>query len=138
MKPSITYLHLLAKTPFFIKLTRAQLKWVIDHSKEWDVTQGTLITSSDGDPNSIWVLLDGGWQIETGSTKYAIGHGDPGNWYGGPAVHAASAASRLVASEPSYVMEMRMADFDDMVKRGFDFNQDLRMGVQFYLDVLKV
>ena len=36
MEPSVTYLHLLKHTPFFTNLTTAQLRWVIDHSREWE------------------------------------------------------------------------------------------------------
>jgi hypothetical protein len=137
MKPSITYLHLLAKTPFFTRLNRKQLQWVIDHSKEWEAAKGNLIARSDSDPGSFWVLLDGGWQIETGSRKYRAGHADPGNWYGADTVRAAALASRLVASADSYVLEIRLEDFNEMIRQGFDFDQHLRRGVQFYSEILK-
>ncbi|HWW04677.1 cyclic nucleotide-binding domain-containing protein [Collimonas sp.] len=137
MKPSITYLHLLAKTPFFTGLNRKQLQWVIDHSKEWQAAKGNLIARSDSDAGSFWVLLDGSWQIETGSREYRVGHADPGKWYGADTVHAATVASRLVAATESYVMEIRLADFNEMLKQGFDFNLHLRQGVEYYQAILK-
>jgi hypothetical protein len=137
MKPSITYLHLLAKTPFFTGLNRKQLQWVIDHSKEWEAAKGNLIARSDSDPGSFWVLLDGGWKIEAGSRTYPVGHADPGNWYGADTVHTAAVASRLMASADSYVMEIRLEDFNEMIRQGFDFDRHLRRGVQFYSEILK-
>ncbi|MBP3364603.1 MAG: hypothetical protein J6L74_12550, partial [Pseudomonas sp.] len=47
MKPSITYLHLLRHTPFFTSLTTEQLRWVIDHSNEWETEAGAVIAKKD-------------------------------------------------------------------------------------------
>ena len=137
MKASVTYIHLLAKTPFFTKLTRKQLQWVIDHSEEWEAGKGDEIASSKGDPGSFWVLLDGGWQIETAGGNYKAGHAGPAKWYGSAAVHAASAASRLIATEHSYVMNIRLEDFKEMLKQGFDFEPHLQQGAQFYAEIFK-
>jgi hypothetical protein len=61
MKQSVTYVHLLKKTPFFTRLDRAQLKWVIKNSTEWEVEAGAVISDSANASDFIWVLLDGGW-----------------------------------------------------------------------------
>lgn len=136
MKASITYLHLLAKTPFFTKLTSPQLQWVIDHSKEWEVRKGTQIASSDGDPEDFWILLDGGWQLDSGGKLYPAGHADPGKWYGADAVHAAGVASRLTATEHGYVMVIRYEAFNEMLRQGFNFDLHLRQGEQYYAQLL--
>ncbi|WP_411571660.1 hypothetical protein [Pectobacterium cacticida] len=45
MKSSITYLHLLRYTQFFTQLDTGQLRWVIQHSREWEVQPGTFLVS---------------------------------------------------------------------------------------------
>jgi hypothetical protein len=52
-------------------------------------------------------------------------------------VHAAAVASRLMASADSYVMEIRLEDFNQMIRQGFDFDRHLLRGVQFYSEILK-
>ncbi|MCW5623807.1 MAG: hypothetical protein KIT73_03710 [Burkholderiales bacterium] len=132
MKPSVTILDLLAKTPFFDKLARAQLQHVIAHSKEWEAAPGTEISNSSKGPDNFWVLLDGGWQIEHGGRAYAAGHADAAKWYGGEVFHALRATSRLVATETSYVMRITIADLDEMLKEGFAFDRHLREGLRYY------
>ena len=46
MQASTTYLYLLRKTHFFTRLTTAQLREMITHSKEWEVKPGTVIAAS--------------------------------------------------------------------------------------------
>jgi hypothetical protein len=83
MKPSTTYLHLLRHTPFFTSLTTVQLRWTIAHSREWEAQSGTVIVeSATSQPtDDIWILLDGGWQVEAGGRVYPAGHADPGKWF---------------------------------------------------------
>jgi hypothetical protein len=131
-KASTTYLHLLAKTPFFTALTREQLQWVIDHSKEWRVNAGTEISSSAEAPDNFWVLLDGGWQVEFDGRYAPAGHADSAKWYGGDAFAALSGPSRLTATAQSYVMSIRNADLEAMRTQGFAFDQHLQDGMRFY------
>lgn len=132
MKQSTTYLHLLRKTPFFTQLDRNQLKWVIAHSTEWEAQPGTEISNRLDAADHVWVLLDGGWQVEQGGKAYAAGHADPAKWYGGASAAMLPADSRLVATAHSYVMRIRRGDLDEMLKRGFAFDAHLRQGAAFY------
>ncbi len=131
-QPSVTYLHLLAKTPFFTALDNAQLQWTIDHSREWAVEKGSEISSSALGPDNFWVLLDGGWQVEHGGAPLKAGHADPAKWYGGAGMHALGRKSRLAATASSYVMHVRQADLDEMLRRGFAFDRHLQGGLAFY------
>ncbi|KQV78529.1 hypothetical protein ASD15_22240 [Massilia sp. Root351] len=116
MKQSTTHLHLLRNTLFFTRLERSQLQWVIAHSTEWEVQPGTEISKRLDAADHLWVLLDGGWQVAQRGRTYPAGHAD----------------SRLVATTHSYVMPIRRSDFDEMLKRGFDFDAHLRQGAAFY------
>ena len=131
-KPSVTYLHLLAKTPFFTALDKSQLQWAIDHSREWSVARGSEISSSTLGPDNFWVLRDGGWQIEHGGAPIRAGHADPAKWYGGAGLHALGRGSKLVAAASSYVMHIRQADLEEMLRRGFAFDRHLQDGLAFY------
>lgn len=131
-KASTTYLHLLAKTPFFTALNREQLQWVIDHSKEWSVSAGTEISSSSESPDNFWVLLDGGWQVEFETKRAPAGHADPAKWYGGSDFAALPGPSRLTATAQSYVMNIRTADLAAMRAQGFAFDKHLQDGMLFY------
>jgi len=131
-KPSITYLNLLAKTPFFVGLSSEQLQWVIDHSREWSVPAGAEISSSALGPDNFWVLLDGGWQVEHGGKTAKAGHADAAKWYGGAAMNTLGKTSRLVATAASYVMNIRQADLDEMRRRGFPIEPQLQSGLAFY------
>lgn len=134
-KASTTYLHLLAKTPFFTALTRAQQQLVIDHSKEWSVAPGTEITSSAEAPDNFWVLLDGGWQVEYAGKSVKAGHADPAKWYGGSdfaALPSPAGPSRLVATVQSYVMHISVAELSSMRAQGFAFDRHLQDGMRFY------
>lgn len=139
MKSSVTYLHLLRKTPFFTALDTGQLRWTIDHSREWEAEAGTVIASCDsGDrggndagahEDAFWILLDGGWRLEVDGQVHPAGHADPGKWF---SAVAARGPCRLVATEHSYVMRITRADMDDMLSRRFGFDQHLREGWAYY------
>lgn len=132
MKPSVTYLHLLRHTPFFTELTTDQLRWVIGHSREWEVTTGQPIVTpeSPNDFNGYWILLDGGWDLIVGGQRYPSGHADPGKWFNRDRV--SNHDYRLTANDHSYVMHIAAADMDDMLARGFRLDRHLAAGKQFY------
>lgn len=132
MKKSVTYLHLLKKTPFFTRLDKQQLKWVIDHSTEWEALAGMEVSNRLDANDYIWILLDGGWQVEQGGQVLTAGHADAAKWYGGEHVELLPPDSRLISNQHSYVMRINRADFKDMLNRGFDFNQHLQQGEVFY------
>jgi hypothetical protein len=132
MIPSITYLHLLKGTPFFTALTRPQLQWVIDHSREWEARPGTVVASyAAGEPASddLWILLDGGWRVEADGKQHPAGHADPGKWFS--AVDAAHPC-RLVVTEKSYVMKIERAEMEAMLAQGFAFGPHLEAGKAYY------
>jgi hypothetical protein len=134
MKPSTTYLYLLRKTPFFTSLDTPQLRWTIEHSREWEAQAGTVVAhcvesqreDHDGD---FWILLDGRWQVERDGEAHPSGHADPGKWFSVP---VASGDCRLVVTEHSYVMKITRADMDDMLSRGFPFETHLQQGRAYY------
>ena len=137
MQASVTYVHLLRKTPFFTRLSTAQLRDVIAHSQEWEVQPGTAIAhGTDGD-GAIWILLDGGWQVEAGGMVYPALHGDAGKWYGGTAVSGAALVSRLVVNQHSYVMRISAAELARMRAQGSDFDTHLRQGEEYYGRILR-
>ncbi|WMJ68947.1 hypothetical protein [Stenotrophomonas sp. 24(2023)] len=132
MKPSITYLHLLRHTPFFTALSTPQLRWVIDHSHEWEATAGTTITSSAhraGD-DGYWILLDGGWELRYHDQVVRSGHADPGKWFNRDQLSGEDFA--LVANTHSYVMHISSADMDTMLAQGFAFQAHLAAGTALY------
>lgn len=138
MNPSVTYLNLLAKTPFFTAMSREQLQWVIDHSREWSVMPGAEIASDSRGPDSFWVLLDGGWQVEHAGQSFKAGHADPAKWYGGRDMSAlAIGGTRLVATAKSYVMQIQQSDLNEMIQRGFAFGPHLEAGTAFYHSLRK-
>ena len=132
MSPSVTYLHLLAKVPFFAALSREQLQWVIDHSREWAVAAGAEIASTSRGGDSFWVLLDGGWRVEQGERSVSVGHADPAKWYGGRDMLALGGSTRLVATARSYVMQISQAELDEMLRRGSAIGAQLDSGMAFY------
>ena len=138
MKPSVTYLHLLKHTPFFTSLTTEQLRWVIGHSHEWEAQPATVFTQCDSSAHGtasdkgIWILLDGGWQIEYGQQSYPAGHASAGKWF------SATVTDRpcsLVTTEHSYVMKIERADFDAMLEQGFAFDPHLDAGRRYYSEL---
>ncbi|HXZ09461.1 MAG TPA: hypothetical protein VEI25_15525 [Paraburkholderia sp.] len=135
MKASTTYLYLLRKTPFFTSLDTRQLRWTIEHSREWEAEAGTTLATCgpgqqeqdhDGD---FWVLLDGRWQVEHDGHSYPSGHADAGKWF---STSDARGDCRLVVTEHSYVMKITRADMDDMLARGFAFDGHLQQGRAYY------
>ncbi|WP_211625641.1 cyclic nucleotide-binding domain-containing protein [Paraburkholderia domus] len=138
MKPSVTYLHLLKHTPFFTSLTTEQLRWVISHSQEWEAQPDTVVAQCNGRAHDVasdqgmWILLDGGWQIEHGQQAYPAGHASAGKWF---SAAVTDQPCRLVTTEHSYVMKIERADFDAMLEQGFAFDQHLNAGRRYYSDL---
>lgn len=133
MKPSITYLHLLQHTPFFTSLSNEQLRWVIDHSQEWETEAGSVIAKNDqtgASASDYWVLLDGGWRLHYDGVTFPSGHADPGKWFN--IRQAQGAASALITSEHSYVMRITEADMNTMLEQGFAFDHHLEDGRIYY------
>jgi hypothetical protein len=132
MTPSITYLHLLKGTPFFTALTRQQLQWVIDHSREWKAKTGTVVASytyGEAASDDFWILLDGGWQVEAEGKQHSAGHADPGKWFS--AVDVAHEC-QLITTEKSYVMKINRIEMDAMLAQGFAFGPHLEAGRTYY------
>ncbi|AZF43345.1 hypothetical protein C4J87_3193 [Pseudomonas sp. R1-43-08] len=135
MNASVTYLHLLRHTPFFTELNDEQLKWVIKHSREWDAPAGTVLDSRAAGTavsSDLWVLLDGGWQVETQTNAYAAGNGAPGKWYS-PA--QTQSDNRLVTIQRSYVMRIKAADLQTMLAQNFPFERHLSIGRAWYAHI---
>jgi hypothetical protein len=133
MKQSVTYLHLLKETPFFTRLDKSQLKWVIAHSTEWEAPAGMEVSNRLDANGHLWILLDGGWQVEQGGRVYKSGHADAAKWYGGEYAELLPSDSRLVTNQHSYVMQIARTDFNEMLKLGFDFSEHLQEGKLFYM-----
>jgi len=136
MKPSITYLYLLRHTPFFTSLSTEQLQWVIDHSREWEVEKGSVLSkcsASGATDTDYWILLDGGWQITVGSYTLLVRHDDPGKWFSTRVSNGQPCA--LVATEQGYVMRIAETDMLAMLQRGFAFESHLQIGRAYYESV---
>jgi hypothetical protein len=132
MRQSVTYLHLLRHTPFFTALNKEQLQYVIAHSTEWEARSGQVISTGKEAADYMWVLLDGGWQVEQAGRTSPSGHASPGKWYGGVPSAMPPAESRLVANQHSYVMRIARRDLEQMLVDGFDFGRHLQQGAGFY------
>lgn len=134
MRPSVTWLFLLRRTPFFTALSTRQLQWVIQHSKEWKVSKGTVIDRcGDGRADAdYWILLDGEWAVEQGDKVARAGRSDPGKWFSRTILNGGSC--RLVATASGYVMKITNADMQEMLAKGFDFNAQLSVGRIRYQD----
>lgn len=138
MKPSVTYLHLLKHTPFFTGLTTDQLRWVIGHSHEWEAQPGTVVAqcssgATTAEDQAMWILLDGGWQVEVGLHAYPADHASAGKWFS--AAVTTNTACRLVTTEHGYVMKIERADFDAMLAQGFAFGPHLDAGRRYYSEL---
>jgi hypothetical protein len=131
MKASTTYLYLLRKTPFFDRLDTVQLRWTIDHSREWEAQAGTVVAdcSSADKGDDFWILLDGRWQVEHDGHTYPAGHADAGKWF---SASETSGSCQLVTTEHSYVMKITRADMNDMLGKGFGFEPHLQQGRAYY------
>lgn len=136
MKPSITYLYLLRQTPFFTDLNTDQLRWVIQHSREWEAEPGQVIVSSShlGDATGYWILLDGGWALTYQGRSHASEHDAPGKWFNQSQLDPQAFA--LVANDHSYVLHITTQDMDDMLGKGFNFQRHLDAGKRFYADLV--
>lgn len=133
MKASTTYLYLLSKTPLFTNLDTQQLRWTIEHSREWEAQAGTVVAhcqpGQQKQERDFWILLDGRWQVEHDGEVYPSGHADPGKWFSASEAHG---DCRLVVTEHSYVMKITRADMDDMLSQGFPFEPHLQQGRAYY------
>jgi hypothetical protein len=134
MKASTTYLYLLRKTPFFTGLNTGQMRWTIDHSREWEAQAGTVVAncSSVRKADEFWILLDGRWQVEHDGHTYPAGHADAGKWF---SASETQGDCRLITTEHSYVMKITRADMNDMLIRGFAFNMHLQQGRDYYREM---
>ena len=132
MQPTVTHLPLLRHTPFFSELDTAQLRWVIQHSREWEVQPGETIASSlqTGSDGGYWVLLDGGWDLTYQGRGHSSGNADPGKWF--HCNHAMEQPFALVANDVSYVMNFTTQDLEVMLERGFRLHHHLTAGKKFY------
>jgi hypothetical protein len=133
MKPSITYLHLLRHTPFFTSLSTEQLRWVIDHSREWETEAGSVIAKVDqtgASATDYWVLLDGGWRVHYDGSTFPSRHAAPGKWFNIRVAQGANCA--LITTEHSYVMRITEADMNTMLEKGFAFGHHLDDGRLYY------
>ncbi|HEY0296675.1 MAG TPA: hypothetical protein VGC69_15200 [Bordetella sp.] len=136
MHPSVTYLHLLRHTPFFTSLSTEQLQWVIDHSREWEVDAGAVLSKrgpqgpSDTD---YWILLDGGWRVDHDGKSFPSGHADPGKWFNTREAQGKPCA--LVATEHGYVMRIPEGEMQAMLERQFAFDAHLEQGRAYYRQV---
>jgi hypothetical protein len=133
MHASTTYLYLLRNTPFFTSLSKPQLRWVIDHSHEWEAKAGITVTDCADTSGDYWVLLDGGWQLESGGRQFPAGHADAGKWFSTKEVQG---RCRLVATEHSYVMQIKRADMALMLADGFAFDVHLNAGHAYYASIV--
>lgn len=138
MRPSVTYLHLLRHTPFFTGLSTEQLQWVIDHSREWEVDAGAVLSRygpqapSDTD---YWVLLDGGWRIEHDGKSFASEHAGPGKWFNTRETQGKPGS--LIATEHGYVMRIPEGEMKLMLDRGFAFDAHLKQGHAYYRQIFR-
>lgn len=67
-----------------------------------------------------------------GKSSKADRCGRPAKWYGGQHAKLLPADSRLVTNQHSYVMRIRHADFEDMLRQRFNFTKPLQRGHAFY------
>lgn len=137
MIPQTTYLHLLKNTPFFTALTREQLRWVIDHSREWEVRPGTVVASCgavEAASDDVWILLDGKWQVDADGKQYPSGNSDAGKWF---SATASSHICQLVVTEKSYVMKIVRSDLNTMLEQHFEFGEHLEAGTGYYRTLFK-
>ncbi|MEL0638531.1 hypothetical protein V6259_17410 [Marinomonas sp. TI.3.20] len=128
IRSSVTYLYLLRHTPFFTSLKKEELRWVIKHSKEWSVEQGGVVATNSSAPD-YWILLDGAWQLECGDKRYPSKNDDAGKWFSSEVI---SEICKLVVTESSYVMQIPQTDMNDMIQKGFNFQEHLEAGLSYY------
>lgn len=136
MEPCRTFIPLLSRTPFFMKLARDQLQWVINHSQEWMVSAGTVVCTSPNAGENLWVLLDGNWEVESGGIKHQAMQSDPGNWYGSERMAEFPGESRVVATSASYVLKVSSENVQHMLDNDFDISRSLERGLDYYRRIL--
>ncbi|QTG16981.1 hypothetical protein G6M86_27160 (plasmid) [Agrobacterium tumefaciens] len=138
MTASVALPHLLANVPFFRELSKEQVQWVIDHSREWAVAPGTEIASDVRGGDAVWVLLAGAWRVENAGHITTAGNADPAKWYGGRDFSLAVVGqTRLVATATSHVLQIAQADLDEMIRQGFPVSRHLEKGLEFYRTAIK-
>ena len=133
MKPATTYLYLLRDTPFFIRLSDQQLKFVIDNSMEYEVEKGGVISVCSEeveDEKSYWILLDGKWGLNYQDTIYPSDHGEAGKWYS--PFFAPKKDCRLIMLEHGYVMKLSENSLTEMLNKGFNLHSQLDLGKSYY------
>jgi hypothetical protein len=132
MRASTTHLYLLRRTPFFTGLSTEQLRYVIGHSREWEAQAATVVAGSADEADDVWILLDGGWQVQYEGRSYPSGHASPGKWY---SPRRLDGDCVLLTTEHSYVMKIARADFDAMIEEGFAFQKHLDAGIAYYRSI---
>jgi hypothetical protein len=134
---SVSHLHLLRQAPFFTGLDDDHLRWILDHSREWKVVAGEEISTSNQGADSFWVLLDGGWEIESGTRRLQSGPAEAAKWYGGAEFHALDRPSRLVATGPGYVINLRWSEVEKLRKQAPTIERHLDIGLARYRSFLE-
>jgi len=132
MKAVATYIFLLRNAPFFSRLSTSQLRWVVQHSKEWKVSKGSVIevcVPATVPVTYYWILLDGEWALEQDGAVALAKPSDPRNWFT-RSVHNGGSC-RLTMVGPGYVMKITRADMQMMLTNGFHFNSPLPDGLNF-------
>jgi len=84
MKPSITYVHLLAHTPFFTALSADQLRWVIDYPREGIPKPGQSLPRMIRPAHPLRMTgscATGQWRRHYDGNTYPSGHAAPGKWF---------------------------------------------------------
>ncbi len=123
---------LLRQAPFFAGLDDARLHWVAEHSRGWQVVAGEEISNSNQDADSFWVLLDGGWEIESGTRRLGSGPAEAAKWYGGAEFRSLERPTRLVATVPGHVVNLRWADLESLRKQSPSIDDHLDRGLARY------
>lgn len=125
----------LRQVPFFAELNDQQLQWVVNHSRQWQTPRGAVLESRvTGVPVSsdVWVLLNGGWQVDTQADSHPSGNESPGKWYSSAQTHG---DNRLVTSRQSNVMRIRATDMEKMLAQNFPFSKHFIAGRTWYLHI---
>jgi hypothetical protein len=78
---------------------------------------------------AIWILLEGGRQVETDNHAYPADHASAGKWF---SAAVSERPCRVVTSGHSYVMKIERVDFDAMLAQGFAFGPHLDAGRRYY------
>jgi hypothetical protein len=109
------------------------LRWVIDHSKEWEAEAGSVIAKNDqsgASATDYWILLDGAWRVHYDGNTFPSRHAAPGKWFNIREAQGATCA--LITTDHSYVMRITEADMNTMLEKGFAFGHHLDDGRIYY------